>query len=215
MTKKTAKKPVAKTWKDRLRISVIFPFIVTFFGFTGMAASVVINIEKEDLLLHPKTVLVCDLNPIYSCANVITSKQSKTLGISNELFGIAMFGGIAAVGMTLIAGAQPKKWFWQLFMGGMAAFTLTTVYLWYQSVYTIGSLCIFCSSVWFSGWAITTSLYAQTYDQLLYKKVPKELSSLLKWIRNNILLVWFCGILLLTLLTLKHFWYYYGPHFGF
>lgn len=202
-------------WRKKLKIAVAFPYLLLAFGITGLAASIAISVEKNDLLKHPKAVLVCDLNPVYSCSNVITSKQSTTLGISNEVFGLIMFTAVITVAVSVLAGSRPKRWFWRAFMGGMAFFSLSVVYLWYQSVYNIGSLCVLCSSVWFSGWAITAALFTWTYDQKVFAKSPKSLEIVLQYVRRNNLAFWAGCVLVLASLTLKHFWYYYGPHLGF
>ena len=139
---KANKQPVA-AWRKKLSIAFMFPYILIIFGLAGAAASIIINTEKVDLIRHPKTVLACDLNPVYSCGNVIDSKRSKTFGIANELIGIAMFSGVFAVGVMVLAGSRPKKWFWLLLLAVMVGFNIATLTLWYESVYVIGSLCIF------------------------------------------------------------------------
>lgn len=213
MTKKSTN--AGSSWRNKLKIAFIFPYILMFFGLSGLTASIIINTEKVEKIKHPKTVLACDLNPVYSCGNVIDSKRSKTLGIANELIGTAMFSGIFAVGLMTLAGSKPKKWFWQLFFFAMIAFSLATLFLWHESVYVIGSLCIFCSTVWFSGWAITMSLFSWLYDQKYFANAQKDVAEVLAYVRKYNVAVWLSVMLLLVAFTLKHFWYYYGPVLGF
>lgn len=205
----------SSAWLSKIKIATLFPFILIFFGLVGVAASIIINTEKVQLIRHPKTVLACDLNPIYSCGNVIDTTQSKTLGIANELIGLAIFSVITCVGVMVLAGSKPKKWFWLLFMASMCAFGAATLYLWYQSVYVIGSLCIFCSTLWLSGWAVTMSLFTWLYDQNYFAKAQKDIAEVLLYLRRYNIAVWCAVILVLIMFTLKHFWYYYGPHLGF
>lgn len=211
----TKEQPVAASWKQKIKIAVLFPYLLLVFGFTGLAASVTIAVEKAHLLQHPKVELVCDLNPLYSCGNVIMSPQSKTFGISNENYGIILFSGILAVGLMTLAGARPKKWFWQLFFGGMFAFALTILYLWHLSIYVIGSICLFCTSVWISAWTVCMVLFSWMYDEGLFKSLPQATQKPLAWVRQNSISFWLGWILLLAALTVKHFWYFYGPHLGF
>jgi len=213
MTKKSIS--ASSSWRQKLAIAVIFPYILMFFGLVGLSASIIINTEKVDLIRHPKTVLACDLNPVYSCGNVIDSKRSKTFGIANELIGTALFSGIFAVGLMVLAGSKPKKWFWQLFFAAMLAFSVATLALWHESVYVIGSLCIFCSTVWFSGWAITVGLFTWIYDQKYFAKAQKDVAEVLAYARKYNFGVWLGIMLVLVAFTLKHFWYYYGPKLGF
>ncbi|MCA9347379.1 vitamin K epoxide reductase family protein [Candidatus Saccharibacteria bacterium] len=202
---------ILKKW---LRIERSFPIILIVFGLLAVGASMMINIEKVGLLQHPENKLVCDLNPVYSCGKVIDSNQSTLVAsIPNDLMGIAIFAPIIAVGVSMLAGAKYKRWFWRLFLACMAAFMLGVAWLFYQSVYVIQALCIFCSTVWISGLTITTALYAWVYDQkLLPNRFQKMPIASIK--RKNIIGIWIIIILIAAGLIITHFWYYYGQYFG-
>ena len=189
-----------------------FPLVLLVFGLIGLAASIAIAAEKEHLLKNPGTELACNINPIYSCSNVFMSEQSHILGISNEYLGIAVFGALIAVGVVLFAGARLKRWFWQLFLLGMLGSMAVVFWFFYQSVYVIGSLCIFCSIVWFSTWTITVTGFSWIVDtkQIVIKKRYEKLVSI---VRKNAALIWFLLVLTFATLILHHFWYYYGQYF--
>lgn len=200
-----------KKWAGKnIKPLKLFPIFLILFGVIGLLASGTIAVEKEHLLKNPGIELLCNINPIYSCSNVFMSPQSQILGVSNELAGIAVFAVLVTVGVVLLAGAKLKNWFWYAFLGGMIGFMIMVLWFFRQSVYVIGSLCIFCSIVWFSAWAITTSGFAWMYDSGLLKTKSAIGTRLLSAIRKNILLVWFLFITLLAGLMLNHFWYYYG-----
>ncbi len=201
-----------KWWSKNIHPKKLFPIALIIFGIIGLSASAAISIEKEHTLKNPGFESICNINPIYSCSNVFLSPQSKILGVSNELAGIAVFAVLITVGVMLLAGAQLKKWFWYAFMLGMLGFMLMVIWFFSQSVYVIGALCIFCSIVWFSAWAITTIGFAWLYDNKLldFHRCKK----VLKFVRNNIALIWFFFILVLATLMLNHFWYYYGQYFN-
>ena len=204
-----------KKWINKnSRPEKIFPIFLILFGVVGMLASGAIAVEKEHLLKNPETELLCNINPIYSCSNVFLSPQSQILGVSNELAGIAVFAVLITVGVMLLAGAKLKNWFWYAFLAGMIGFMLMVLWFFRQSVYVIGSLCIFCSIVWFSAWAITTSGFAWMYDAGLLKTSSNSRSKLLSYVRKNIILIWFLFIAILAGLMLNHFWYYYGQYFN-
>ncbi|MEI7631771.1 MAG: vitamin K epoxide reductase family protein [bacterium] len=203
-----------KAFFKTLTPNVVFPIVLVVFGLVGAVASVTINVEKTSLLKHPQQSLSCDLNPVYSCARIIDTKQSTVLGVSNELLGIAMFSVLLTTGVVLLAGAKLKPWYWRLFLAGMIGFMLFVGWLFYQSVYSIGFLCILCSTAWFSGWAITTAGYAWMYDNKLIV-VNKRYINALKFVRRNILVIWVSLILIFAFLVLNHFWYYYRIYFDF
>jgi uncharacterized membrane protein len=208
------KKSTKTGWRSWLNLSKAFPLILIVFGFTGLLASSAISIEKVSLLKDPTAELVCNINPIYSCGNVINSKQSSVFGFSNELMGIAMFSAIITVGVLVISGSKLNPRIWKLFMLGMVGSMAFVLWFFYQSVYVIGSLCIFCSIVWFSTWTITTALFAWAYDQKLVA-IPKSLEKIIAVKRKYIITIWLVLILTLIALIIKHFWFFYGPKFGF
>ena len=158
-----------RSFMAKLTPTKIFPFVLIIFGIIGLASSVTISLEKTSLLKNPESSLICDLNPVYSCAKVIDSAPSQTLGVPNEIMGMVMFSALITVGVVLLSGGKMKKWFWQLFLLGMLGFTASIIRLFYISVYEIGALCVLCSTVWFSGWAITATGYAWVYDQGIIK----------------------------------------------
>lgn len=199
--------------KKNLTALKLFPVFLIVFGAFGLLASGAIAVEKEHLLKNPETELVCNLNPIYSCSNVFLSKQSQAFGVSNELLGIAIFAALITLGVTLFAGAKMKNWLWYTYLAGMLGFMAMVVWFFGQSVYVIGSLCIFCSCVWFSAWTLTTTGFAWIYDSG-YLKVSKKYDRVLRFFRRNIISIWLVFLLTLVGLVLNHFWYYYGQYFG-
>ena len=194
--------------------NTMFPILLIVFGAIGLMASAAIAIEKEHQLKNPDVEFICNLNPIYSCSNVFMSKQAEIFGFSNELMGIAMFGALIALGVVLLAGAKMKSWLWHIYMVGMLGFMGFVVWFFYQSVYTIGSLCIFCSIVWFSGWLLTTSGFSWIYDNG-YLSVLKKYNNQLAFIRKHIFIIWLVFIGVIVGLIIHHFWYFYGQYFGF
>ena len=141
---------------------------------------------------------------MYSCAQIINTKQSTVLGVSNELLGIAVFSILLTTGVVLLAGANIKPWFWRLFLAGMLGFMAFVLWLFYQSVYSIGFLCILCSTAWFSGWAITTSGFAWMYDMGLLGN-SRRFASVLNYIRKNIIGIWVSLVLILAILVLLQY----------
>ena len=208
------KKQPKTGWRSWLALNKAFPIILIIFGLTGLLASSAINIEKVALLKDPNSELVCNINPIYSCGNVINSKQSSIFGFSNELMGIAMFSAIITVGVLVLSGSKLKPWIWKLFMLGMVGSMAFVLWFFYQSVYVIGSLCIFCSIVWFSTWTISTALFAWAYDEKIIT-APAGMQKIVAIKRKYIISIWLILILTLVSLILKHFWFFYGPKFGF
>ncbi|MGP3926355.1 vitamin K epoxide reductase family protein [Streptomyces sp. 8N616] len=114
----------------------------------GLLASWVITLDKFKLLEDPNFQPGCSLNPIVSCGNIMKSEQAEAFGFPNPMLGLVTYGAVLAIGMGLIAGARYRRWFWL----GLNAGTLFGVgfctWLQYQSLYVIGSLCLWCSLAW-------------------------------------------------------------------
>lgn len=189
-----------------------FSVVLVLASALGMSASAVLAIEKEHLLKNPGESLACDINPVYSCGSVIMTKQASIFGFSNEIFGIMMFAALLSLGVTMLAGGKYKPWLWKIFAGAITLAMGAMLWFFYQSVYQIGALCIYCSIVWFSTWTIANFGLAWCYDNG-YIRIPSSLKKLADYLRKNTVGVWLTFILVIVGLILNHFWYYYGQYF--
>lgn len=191
----------------------MIPYILIIAGIVGILASVIITVEKFDLIQNPSYHPACDLNPIVSCGSVMESKQANAFGFMNTYIGIVGFPVLLTVGMAMLAGAKFKRWFWLGLEAGLTLGMIFAYWLLYQSVYNIHALCPYCLSVdvvltiafWY------TTLYNIEQGTI---KLPKgKWQSVAIFARRHhldILILWF---LIIFALILKHFWYYYRKHF--
>ncbi len=125
-----------------------FSLLLVVTGAMGLLASWVITLDKFKLLKDPNFVPGCSLNPIVSCGNIMQSKQAEAFGFPNPMLGLACYGAIIAIGLALLSGARFPRWYWL----GMEAGCLFGVgfvsWLQYESLYVIGSLCLWCCLAW-------------------------------------------------------------------
>lgn len=188
------------------------PYILIICGLIGVYCSFIITQDKFILLEHPNTHLTCSIDPILACGNIISSKQGHIFGFPNPFLGLAGFAALTTIGVTMLAGAKFKRWFWLLIEAG-SVFALAFVHwLFFQSVYRIGNLCIYCMCVWVititSFWYIT--LYNIDQKNII---LPKKLVKFYPWVRRHHLDILILWLLIIAALILKHFWYYYGTKF--
>jgi uncharacterized membrane protein len=206
------KKPQKATTKQPLsRLMSILPWVLVIGGIIGAFASVMITIEKFDLLQHPNQQFICDLNPIISCGSVMKSEQAHAFGFMNTYIGLLGFPVLITIGMAMLAGAKFKRWFWLGMQIGLTVGVAFAYWLLFESMYRIRALCPYCLSVdvaltaiW---WYVT--LY-NFYDGNL--PVPTWAKSTGRFVKRHhldILVFWF---LIVTTLILHHFWYYFGQH---
>jgi uncharacterized membrane protein len=197
-----------KLFKKYSQLQNLFPYQLIVFGSTGLIASAMINIEKVNKLKNPDSTAICDINPIYSCNSVVNSWQAEVFGFSNEILGIISFSIIITVGILLANNTKFQEWFWKLFIVGMMGSMAFVVWFFYQSVYNIGALCIYCSIVWVSTWSVTLPLLLYTYRQKLIS-YPKSVHKILDVVSRYLPSMWFLVIFFSAVLIVQHFWYYY------
>lgn len=182
--------------------------LIIISGATGLLASLVLAIEKINLLKNPAEQLGCDLNPIIACGSVINTDQASAFGFPNPFLGLAGFGGVLVIGLMLRTGAKPSKRFWQMMILGLLLATVFVHWLFFQTVYRIGALCPYCMVVW----VVTITSFWYVFIYSLDKKiisVPKSLKKASVFVKKHhldILIVWF---LIIIALILNHFWYYW------
>lgn len=178
-------------------------------GTIAMIASLLLSIEVFNRLKNPGYVPACNLNPVLSCTNVADSAQSHLFGFPNYFIGIGSFMAIAVLGLALMAGGRFKAWFWRLVQLGVTfAFAFIT-WLQFESLYRIGSLCLFCMVVWTMTGPIFwyTTLYNLREGHI---PTPKRLQGVIDFAQRyhlEILISWY---LLIVALVLKRFWYYWS-----
>lgn len=113
-------------------------------GTVGLVASFLQTTEKLQLLKNADQALVCDLNSVFSCTSVLNAWQSSVFGFPNSLMCMVVFTVFLTVGFVgLTGGTLPARL--RHVMHGLAVFMLGfgLWFLW-QSIYSIGSLCLYC-----------------------------------------------------------------------
>ncbi len=185
------------------------PYILVIGGAIGLGAAFVLTLEKMALLKDPAHQLSCSLNPVLSCGSIITSPEASAFNFPNPFIGLAGFAVVITVGMGIIAGAKYKKWFWQ----GLELGTIFGIgfvhWLFFQSLYDIGALCIYCMVVWSITWPIFwyTTLYNLRAKNIPTPKPLKGLVNFGQKYHGEILLSWY---VLIIAAILNRFWYYWS-----
>lgn len=203
MPKKSAKTPLFKQTLDKT-----LPYILVIGGIIGTLMAFIIMFEKIHLLKDPSYVPECSINPIISCGNIMKSDQAQAFGFPNPILGLIGFPIVTTIGMAMLAGAKFKKWFWLGLQAGTILGVAFCMWLFYEAVYRIGSLCPYCIVVWTV--TIPIFLYTTIYNvRQGFIKVPKKFQ---KWAdfkmrhHGDILFLWY---LIIFLAIMQHFWYYW------
>ncbi len=188
-----------------------YALILVVGGFLGIFAALSLSLDEIKLLKNPSFQPTCNLNPLLSCTSVISSNQAKAFsGVPNPYLGLIGFGVVVAVGMAIFAGAKFKKWYWQGLLIGTTFGLLFVHWLFFQTVYNIGKLCLYCMLTWIVTIALFWYTLLMNYRQG-FLPIPKRARKFADFISRHhfdILIVWY---LIIAGLILNHFWYFFGP----
>jgi uncharacterized membrane protein len=188
--------------------SPIYAWFLTIAGAIGLIASFVITLEKLRLLQNPSYVPSCSINPVISCGSVMKTAQAAVFGFPNSWIGLVGFTAVIVVGVSLLAGATFKAWYWRIFTLGTLFGVAFIHWLFSQSVYVINALCPWCMVVW----SVTIPIFWFTLLLTLkggYWPLPKFLKTSFKFAYDYKFLILACWYLLIVGLILQHFWYYF------
>ncbi|WP_443082068.1 vitamin K epoxide reductase family protein [Terrabacter sp. C0L_2] len=161
--------------------------------------------EKFALLRDPTYVPSCSINPVLSCGSVMSTPQAEAFGFPNPLLGVVGFTVVATIGVALLAGARPTRWFWLGLQAGTTAGFVFVHWLIVQSLYRIGALCPYCMIVW----VVTITLFvAVTARNVTARALPAP-RVLMRAARypSTIVAVW---LLVVVVLVAARFWDYWA-----
>lgn len=123
-------------------------WFIAIIGLISLVASFALARDGYLLAAEGKTPS-CNINPFFSCGNVMESWQARVfVDAPNQLMGIAGWAVVATIGVALIQGAGFARWFWRSATLGMLGAWLFLMWLFVQAVFVIGFLCLYCMVVW-------------------------------------------------------------------
>ena len=181
------------------RLSALWVLIA---GVVGLSSALALTIEKVELLKNPADVPTCSLNPVLSCGSVMVTPQAAVFGFPNSLIGIVSFTVVLVTGVLAVARVQLPRWYWAGLAVGTLLGTVFVHWLIYQSVFTIGALCLYCMVVW----SMTIPLLVVvTTIAVQPQRGNAVLRGLHTW-RWSIVALWFTAVILLCLVRFWSYW---------
>lgn len=130
------------------RRSLPLAIVLIVTGAIGWYAAFSLMLDKIAVLTDKTTDLDCNFSIIVQCGKNLDSWQGSLLGFPNPILGLGGFVAPIAVGVALLAGAAFARWFWIAFNVGVAAALGLCIWLMYQSIFELGTLCPWCMLVW-------------------------------------------------------------------
>lgn len=141
--------------KSKLKPEIFLAQWLVTLAVIGLSAAVILSIEKIELLSQPGHIASCSLSPIVACSPIIGSPQASAFGFANSFIGIFGFTAVFTAGMTILAGAvKLSRLWWRMLLGGITFGVGFCMWLFYQGVFDIGKLCLYCMLVWLVTFAL-------------------------------------------------------------
>ena len=168
-------------YRYKLKPEVLLAHWMIVLSAIGLSASVILAIEKVELLTQPSHISSCTLSPIVACSPIIMSPQASAFGFPNPFIGVFGFSLLLAAGMTIMAGATKlhKAW-WRTLLGGTVFGAGFSTWLIHEGVFEIGKLCLYCMAVWLVTFALLWLVLAHSIENK-YINVGARLAKLFSY----------------------------------
>ncbi|WP_018600734.1 vitamin K epoxide reductase family protein [Mycobacterium sp. 155] len=185
-----------------VEVSTASALWVLIAGVVGLAAALTLTYEKIEILINPKYVPSCSINPVLSCGSVMVTRQASVFGFPNPMIGIVAFTVVLVTGILAVAKVRLPRWYW----GGLAVGTLLGAvfvhWLIFQSLYRIGALCPYCMGVW----AVTIPLLVVVSSIVLEPLHDNAVLRVVHQWRWSLVALWFAAVILLIMARFWNYW---------
>ena len=125
-----------------------FALILLVTGMVGWVSSGILVLERLALYEDAEHVTTCDINALVSCGKVMGTWQSELFGFPHPLIGIVAFAVVITTAMAMLSLARFADWYWGGLQAGVTVGLLFIIWLWYQALFVIHILCLYCMVVW-------------------------------------------------------------------
>ncbi len=200
-----------------MSVQKIYHYILIVGSIIGLLASFILTVDTIEFIKNPNVSLPCNINPFVSCTSVASKWQSEIFGFPNSLLGIVAFSMLLAIGIMLLSGGRAKKPLWLLVNLGTLAAMVFVMWFFFESVYRIGSLCIYCMITWVVTWPLflytTVWNFRENHFEITHpipllqqERVNKFFHFVSKY-HAQILITWYLVIIFLILFRFKDFFF--------
>lgn len=125
-----------------------YAIFLIIIGLIGLTAAFSLTVEKFLKLKFPEEAASCDYSVLVQCSANLSSWQGELFGFPNPLIGLMSWPVVLATAAGLLAGARYANWYWRAFtVFNLGAFVFV-LWLFTQSVFSLGTLCPWCIVTW-------------------------------------------------------------------
>lgn len=181
---------------------------LTILGSLGMLASVTLLHDVIELAKNPSFVPICSINPILSCTSVMASAQAEVFGIPNPVFGVIAFTMLITFGILLTAKTTFTRWIWGAALAAGVMGVIFAHWLFFQSMFALGTICPWCSLVWVITIAIFWLLVSYVLDHELFGTTKKltVMRSIWRRYRTAVLIAWYLLLIAIVFVRFNDYW---------
>jgi uncharacterized membrane protein len=191
--------------KDLIRKEHWIFGVVAVFATVGLMASLVLSVEKLQLLEHPNAALSCSVNSVLNCATVMNTPEASLFGFPNSFIGMMAYSVLLTVAITELFGTRHKRSFMALLQLGVTVEIIFAYWLFLYSVYVIQVLCPFCLMVTFSSTMIFAAITRYNILENNLYLAPKTQAMLEKFVSKEYDKMFVAGwiVLMIALVIIK------------
>lgn len=121
---------------------------VVIASLAGVAFTGTQIVERITTLRDPDASLVCDVNAVLSCSNVLNAWQSSVIfGIPNAFIGAVMFAILGTSGALMLLGNELNQRTLRALAGLAVFFVAFATWFMMQTAFVIGALCLWCIAI--------------------------------------------------------------------
>ena len=117
-------------------------------GILAFASSAMLVYEHLQIAKDASHVSVCDMNAILNCGTVMRTPFAEAFGFPNPYIGLVGYAITITIATAILAGARFSRWYWLCMNVGHVLAFCFILYLWFNTTFVIGALCLFCMIVW-------------------------------------------------------------------
>jgi uncharacterized membrane protein len=123
-------------------------WVLVVFGAIAFAAAGQLSIDDWKLAVNPSFHPSCSFSVFITCTAAMQSWQGKLLGFPNPFLGVAAFPIVVTVGVAMLTGFRPPRWFRALLLAGTTVGIGLVFFFVWTTIYRLGRICPYCSVVW-------------------------------------------------------------------
>lgn len=137
--------------------------IITIGAAVGFIASFLQMLEKITLLKSSDAVLSCNLNSVFNCSNILNAPQSSVFGFPNSLLCITFFALMLTAGLVGWTGGHITSKLRLVYQAMTLFFIGFGFWYFWQSIFNVGSLCVYCIFCYLGVLAISGAWFRLNY----------------------------------------------------